>query len=297
MRPGVRKISYFWMILLAFCLAWSRSFADARNVASFSGKLQSKLKVVRGGATTNGKLGNSPPLAITSAHWMSVDDCLQSLQVVDGSGLSSLEAALRLQHYGPNELKEPAKKAWYMMVLEQFQDRLVQILLAVATISGVLAMFDSDPHALTEPLVIACILVLNALVGIWQSRSAENSLEALKKLQPQFATVLRDGQWLNNFSTSSLVPGDIIYLRVGDRVPADARVMYLKTGSLTADEASLTGEATGQQKGPEPVAVNAPLTAKSDILFSGTLITGGACHAVIVATGAATEIGKPFASY
>lgn len=282
----------FGLLSFVICLAWTRSHGVSYNIASSFGKLHSKLKGLRGGSYTNRKLANSPPLAITSAHWMSVEDCLQSLQVVDGSGLSSLEAALRLQHYGPNELPEPAKKAWYMMILEQFQDRLVQILLAVATISSVLAMFDADPHALTEPLVIACILILNALVGIWQSRSAENSLEALKKLQPQFATVLRDGQWMSNFAASGLVPGDIIYLRVGDRVPADARIMYLKTGSLTADEASLTGEATGQQKGPEPVAVDAPLTAKSNILFSGTLITGGACHAVIVATGAATEIGN-----
>lgn len=248
----------------------------------------------RGGSTFDRHVPNTipvPPLALTSSHWMPVEDCLESLHVSDVSGLSSLEAAIRLQHYGPNLLAEPPKKSLIAMVLEQFQDRLVQVLLAVAVISGVLAFFEEDSHAFAEPFVILSILIINALVGVWQSRSAESSLAALQKLQPVTATVLRDGNWQAQFPTANLVPGDILYLRVGDKVPADARILALKTNTFSTDEGSLTGESVSVSKSPECVSVSASISGKTNMVFSGTLVTAGAAYALVVGTGAATEIG------
>ncbi|CAM9930481.1 unnamed protein product, partial [Phaeothamnion confervicola] len=180
------------------------------------------------------------------------------------------------------------------MILEQFEDRLVQILLVVALLSGVLSFFEDDPSAFVEPLSILTILVLNAIIGIWQSRSAQDSLDALKKLQPETACVLRAGAWISTMSASELVPGDIMYLRVGDKMAADARLLALKTTTFGADEGSLTGESVAASKSVEPVAADAGISvsAKSNTVFSGTMVTNGAAWAVVTATGMRTEIGK-----
>jgi magnesium-transporting ATPase (P-type) len=162
-------------------------------------------------------------LAMSCAHWMTKAECLHNLRVDESTGLSKDEAALRRSKYGSNALKMPSSKPLWHLIKEQFQDRLVQILLGVAALSSFLAAIEKDPHAITEPLIIVSILVINAAVGVWQSKSAEDSLEALKKLQPETACVLRNGLWQGEFPASDLVPGDIIYLRVGDKVPADAR--------------------------------------------------------------------------
>ena len=101
-----------------------------------------------------------------------------------------------------------------------------------------------------EPLIILAILVLNAAVGVWQSRQAEGSLEALKKLQPSLATVMRDGVWKDNINAAELVPGDLIMIRVGDKVCADARMVSLESSVISLDEGSLTGESVTTQKLP-----------------------------------------------
>eukprot|EP01039_Chlorochromonas_danica_P004296 gene4296-4716_t len=248
------------------------------------------LTQLRGGDTVGG-LSAEFSLALTSAHWMAAEEVLASLHVSQSSGLSTEEATRRLQQFGTNTLTEPPKKSLFHLLLEQFQDRLVQILLAVATLSSVLAFLENDMQAFTEPAVILAILVINAFVGIWQSRSAENSLDALKKLQPEQCNVLREGVWHSDFPAAHLVPGDVIHLRVGDKVPADARIIYLKTNTLLANEASLTGESQSVSKGVEAVEPTAGLSSKTSMIFAGTLITGGACYAVVTGTGASTEIG------
>ena len=184
-------------------------------------KLKAKKATTRlqGGSSASASVTFDPPtLALTSAHWMSASDTLLSLQVSETTGLSSAEAEFRLQKYGRNELPPAPTKSLLALIAEQFEDRLVQILLSVAVLSATLAFFERDMHAFTEPLVILSILVLNAVVGIWQSQSAEDSLEALKNLQPNTACVLRDGAWIGSLPTAQIVPGDIIYLRVGDKV-------------------------------------------------------------------------------
>ena len=124
--------------------------------------------------------------------------------------------------YGPNELEAAPRPSLLQLVVEQFQDRLVQILLCVALFSAVTSAFDQGEHtgvaAFVEPLSILAILALNAGVGVWQGRSAEGALDALQKLQPSVACCLRDGQWQAELPSRELVAGDVVRLRVGDKV-------------------------------------------------------------------------------
>jgi ATPase, P-type (transporting), HAD superfamily, subfamily IC len=222
-------------------------------------------------------------------------------------GLSSQEASSRLVHYGPNVLETPPSKSLFELILEQFDDKLVQILLCVAVISGIFSFMEMRSHSLEtdesqnllksfmEPIVILAILVLNAAVGVWQSRQAEGSLDALKKLQPSLTCVLRDGKWLDNMEAKDLVPGDIIRIRVGDKVPADARVLSLESSVLNLDEGSLTGESVTVEKVPGDEGLSnrgAPVQDMKSVLFSGTVCTAGSAVAVVVRTGMATEMGK-----
>jgi len=209
---------------------------------------------------------NSPPLALSCSHWMSKSDCLDSLQVTEQFGLSSIEFQKRLNKYGLNKLPNPPIKSLWKLILEQFNDRLVQILLAVAMLSGILAFFENDIHAFIEPFIIITILIINSLVGIIQNKSAENSLDALKKLQPEYASVLRDGIWYNSIQSSLLVPGDIIYLRVGDKIPADCRIITLKTNTFSTDEGSLTGESATVFKTTDPVDALSSISGKLNMV-------------------------------
>jgi P-type Ca2+ transporter type 2C len=227
------------------------------------------------------------------AHALPVEEVLESLHVSSYHGLTSIQSTRRLAHFGPNKLQEAKKESLLQQILEQFDDRLVQVLVSVAFLSAVLASFENNAEAFIEPAVILMILLINAFVGIYQSSSAAESLDALKKLQAQTATVLRDSQWLTDVPVSALVPGDIIALKVGDRVPADARVIEVKSSSLYADEASLTGESTVVMKTVDAIEeVDATISSKSSIIFSGTIITSGSCLAVVIMTGEKTEMGK-----
>ena len=241
-------------------------------------------------------------------------------------GLTQEQAQQRLQQYGRNVLDAPPSKSVWKLILEQFEDRLVQILLAVAVLSGVFSVLELRNSAalseeslwksFVEPLVILAILVLNAAVGVWQSQSASDSLEALQKMQPTLATVLRKGSTTtgsedtdnNNDTTNGsnasasvvmdaaeLVPGDILELRVGDKIPADARLLSLKSSSLKVDEGSLTGESVtvGKLPGEEGrVAPNSPVQDQKGMLYSGTMVTSGNGVAVVVQTGMDTQFGK-----
>jgi len=208
----------------------------------------------------------APPVALSGSHWMSPSRCLENLQTSEAEGLSSAECSHRLKVYGHNTLPVPAARSLFSLVLEQFDDKLVQILLSVAVLSAVLAGLEKDLHAISEPFIIVVILALNACVGVWQSRSAEDSLEALKKLQPETARVLRDKQWISDLSASELVPGDIIHLRVGDRVPADARIVRLITSTFSTDEGSLTGESATVFKNVAPVEAHANIAEKTNMV-------------------------------
>ena len=160
----------------------------------------------------------------------------------------------------------------------------------------VLAFFEGDGdeglQAFVEPFVIMLILVINAIVGVWQEHNAENALDALKEMQTTTTKVLRNGVLVPDVPSSELVPGDVVDVRVGDKVPADVRIIKLKTTTIKTDEGSLTGESETVLKQLEVVAKDVRIQGKLNMMFSGTTISNGAAIGVVTATGMRTEIGK-----
>ncbi|KAL6131123.1 PREDICTED: calcium-transporting ATPase, endoplasmic reticulum-type [Fragaria vesca subsp. vesca] len=229
----------------------------------------------------------------------SVDQCLKKHHVKLEQGLSTFEVEKRRERYGWNELTKEKGKPLWRLVLEQFDDTLVKILLAAAFISFALAFMhgsesgESGFEAYVEPFVIVLILVLNAIVGVWQESNAEKALEALKQMQSESAKVLRDMYLVPDLPARELVPGDIVELRVGDKVPADMRVAVLKTSTLRVEQSSLTGEAMPVLKSTDPIFIDdCELQAKESMVFAGTTVVNGSCLCIVVSTGMNTEIGK-----
>ncbi|XP_006761564.1 PREDICTED: sarcoplasmic/endoplasmic reticulum calcium ATPase 3 [Myotis davidii] len=197
----------------------------------------------------------------------------------------------------PTELPTEEGKSLWELVLEQFEDLLVRILLLAALVSFVLAWFEEGEETMTafvEPLVIVLILVANAVVGVWQERNAESAIEALKEYEPEMGKVLRsDRTGVQRIRARDIVPGDIVEVAVGDKVPADLRLVEIKSTTLRVDQSILTGESVSVTKHtdaiPDPRAVNQD---KKNMLFSGTNIASGKAVGVAVATGLCTELGK-----
>jgi Ca2+-transporting ATPase len=198
-------------------------------------------------------------------------------------GLTQEEAQKRLQASGKNRLSEGKRKKPWQVFLEQFQDLLVVILLAAAAISTVSG--DAESTA-----VILIVITLNAALGTWQHEKAQKSLDSLKAMTSPDAKVLRDGR-LTVIDSTEVVPGDIMYLEAGDLVSADGRL--LECSGLQLDESSLTGESEAVEKciGVQDLSA-APLAEQQNMVFSGSLITGGRGIAVVTATGMQTEIGR-----
>jgi Ca2+ transporting ATPase len=205
------------------------------------------------------------------------------------------------QKHGRNELPHEEKTPLWKLILEQFQDQLVIILLMAAIISFALAFFGesdapADPDswistAYVEPIVILLILIANAAVGVIQETNAENAIEALKQYTPDEAKVLRNGHW-QKVDAAELVPGDLISVVVGDKIPADCRLTEISSSSFRVDQSILTGESVSVSKDTGPISD--PKAVKQDmtnILFSGTTVAMGKAHAVVVKTGSNTAIG------
>jgi Ca2+ transporting ATPase len=182
--------------------------------------------------------------------------------------------------------------------IAQFDDKMVKILLAAAGISSLFAITDSgvgseDEHSFVEPMVIVSILLLNAAIGVWQESNAEKAIDALSSYNPDHAKVLRGGR-LQIIEAKELVPGDIVEVSVGDKVPADLRVIEMHSTTLSAEQAALTGEAAGVAKCPNSIVeqLDAELSTKDNCLFSGTDLVYGKCRGTVIKTGSDTEIGK-----
>lgn len=229
----------------------------------------------------------------------SVEQCLKEYQVKLDKGLSTYEVEKRRETYGWNELQKEKGKPMWKLVLEQFDDTLVKILLVAAFISFVLAYLqgneagESGFESYVEPLVIVLILVLNAIVGVWQEGNAEKALEALKDMQCESGKVIRDGYLVPDLPARELVPGDIVELRVGDKVPADMRIAFLKTSTLRVEQSSLTGEAMPVLKSTSPLFMDdCELQAKENMVFAGTTVVNGSCVCIVVSIGMCTEIGN-----
>merc|ERR1712128_369590 len=198
--------------------------------------------------------------------------------------------------YGLNELPVEAGKTVFELILEQFDDLLVKILLLAAIISFVLAFFEDDDSitAFVEPFVILLILIANAIVGVWQERNAESAIEALKEYEPETGKVIRsDKDGVQKIKSVEIVPGDILEISVGDKVPADFRLIKIYSTTIRIDQSILTGESVSVIKHtdavPDPRAVNQD---KKNIVFSGTNVAAGKARGVVIGTGTATAIGK-----
>ncbi|MFC1948707.1 cation-translocating P-type ATPase [Chloroflexota bacterium] len=219
-------------------------------------------------------------------YQLSSEEAFKELNT-DSNGLKSDEAGVRLERYGYNEL-EYKKPSVIMRFLRQFHNPLIYILLVAATTTGILTMRGEDMMA--DTAVILGVVILNGIIGFFQEGKTEAALEALRKMIVAECTVLRDGEQ-QVIASRELVPGDVVLLEGGDRIPADLRLFYTKDAS--ADEAALTGESIPVEKHIEPV--ERPNLSPGDqtcIAFSGTFITRGSAKGVVVATGENTEFGK-----
>lgn len=229
------------------------------------------------------------------AYAYTVKRVVEEMETDLKTGLSEQEVNARIKQYGKNEIPPPPTSSFLVLILKQFEDLLVLILLGAAFISFLLALFENADNQLTafmEPAVILIILICNAIVGVVQETNAEKAIEKLKEMDASTATVLRDGK-LRVVEPSNLVPGDVVHVSNGDKIPADLRLAELLTASILLEESSLTGEAAAVEKHLEPVKVKNPVDQdKHNILFRSTLVTRGRGVGVVVLTGGQTSIGK-----
>jgi magnesium-transporting ATPase (P-type) len=197
-------------------------------------------------------------------------------------GLSSGEAARRLQAHGPNELPAAPGPHPIRRFLAQFNNPLIYFLLAAAVAAALIG------HQVDAAVVVA-VVVINAIVGFVQEGKAEKALNAIRNMISPHASALRDDRRVS-VPVAELVPGDIVLLEAGDRVPADLRLTRAR--GLLIDEALLTGESVAAEKQEDPVAPDAALGDRRCLAFSGTLVAAGQGTGVVVATGGDTEIGR-----
>ncbi|XP_036333353.1 calcium-transporting ATPase sarcoplasmic/endoplasmic reticulum type isoform X2 [Rhagoletis pomonella] len=230
-------------------------------------------------------------------HAKTVEQALNFFGTDAERGLTLEQVKSNQKKYGPNELPTEEGKTIWQLVLEQFDDLLVKILLLAAIISFVLALFEEHEETFTafvEPLVILLILIANAVVGVWQERNAESAIEALKEYEPEMGKVVRqDKSGIQKIRAKEIVPGDIVEVSVGDKIPADIRLTHIYSTTLRIDQSILTGESVSVIKHtdpiPDPRAVNQD---KKNILFSGTNVAAGKARGVVIGTGLNTAIGK-----
>jgi Ca2+-transporting ATPase len=220
------------------------------------------------------------PLA--HAHARTVAEVADALASDAAVGLSSVEAAERLARLGPNELERATRPPYGRIALRQLTDPLVALLVVAAAVS--LAVGEG-----LEATVIAAIVILNAVFGFVQEVQASRAVLALTQAIELESVAVRDGE-ARVVSARELVPGDLVRVREGDRVPADARLVT--SIGVEADESALTGESVPVAKGVEPVETDTPLAERESMLYAGTGVTRGAGLALVVATGAATEQGN-----
>ena len=197
-------------------------------------------------------------------------------------GLEDAEAARRLQEHGPNTLPEPPRHSWLQRFGAQFANALIGFLLASAALAAVLGHW-------VDATVILGVVLINALVGVAQEGKAEAAMSALRDLLTPHARVLRSGA-PQVADVAALVPGDVVLIEAGDRVPADLRLV--QAHALRIDEALLTGESVVAEKSTAAVAADAPLGDRAGMAYSGTLVAAGTGRGVVVATGVHTEIGR-----
>ncbi|MCM8749309.1 HAD-IC family P-type ATPase [Thermomicrobiaceae bacterium CFH 74404] len=225
--------------------------------------------------------GSQSTVSAESWHALSAEECLRRLGSTS-SGLSQAEARQRLQRYGPNQVEEIRPPNLLRLALHQFTSPLIYILLVAGVVTALLGEW-------IDAVVIAAALLLNAAIGFTQEYQAERSLRSLMRSLAPRARVLRDGRE-RMCDSRDLVPGDVVLLESGMRVPADLRLFA--TVALQVNESLLTGESVPVVKRPEPVPAETPLAERRCMAYAGTIVSSGRGRGVVVATGRETELGK-----
>jgi len=214
---------------------------------------------------------------------MSASAVLQQLATAGTCGLSSSEAASRLERHGPNEIREPEGRTPWSMLVDQFSDLMIVVLVAAAVVAG-------SVGEASDAIAILVIVLLNGLLGFVQEYRAHRAMAALRRLAAATASVVRDGS-VRDLPATLLVPGDVVVLETGNVVPADVRL--LETFALKVEEAALTGEAVPVEKTAAVIADEAlPLGDRVNMAYRSTAVAHGRGVGVVVATGMQTELGR-----
>ena len=220
---------------------------------------------------------------MTQSPSKDTQELLRSLGVNPEKGLTNQEAAMRLNQHGKNSLVEEKEIRFLGILREEITEPMILLLIAVGVLYSILG-------SLSDALTIIVIIIVLVLAEVWNEYRAKRSISALRQLAPPSALVLRNGQQIE-VQTAFLVPGDILLMKVGQRVPADARI--LEAYGLEVDESSLTGESfPAMKEAAEKLPSETRITDQTNMLFTGTVITRGRAKAVVVATGVNTELGK-----
>ena len=236
------------------------------------------------------QLSSQPPSQPSSQHWQALDikQALSALESSAKTGLSAEEAKRRQGEYGPNELKETSGRSRLAILLDQFADVMLLMLIGVAVVAAVL-----DVRAGNFPkdaIAISAIVLLNAVLGYLQESRAEDALAALKSMSSPMVEALRDGE-RREISAKELVPGDVVLLEAGNQVAADGRL--LEAATLQVRESALTGEATAVDKqADETLAEDAALAERKNLVFQGTEVVHGRGKMLVTGTAMQTELGK-----
>ena len=216
-------------------------------------------------------------------HEMNPEEIREKIQTDFNKGLTEEEVSRRRKQFGFNELQEGEKQSALLLFFSQFKDFMVIVLLVATLISGLLGEY-------IDAIAIMAIVLLNGILGFFQERRAEKSLEALKELSAPTATVLRNGKWVK-IPSKEIVPGDIIRFASGDRIGADVRI--LEANSLEIEESALTGESVPTSKDTEVInGENVGIGDMSNMAFMGTMVTRGSGVGVVIGTGMKTAMGQ-----
>src|SRR5262245_32275645 len=219
---------------------------------------------------------------VTAWHAMAADEVVKRLTTETGKGLEADEASRRLAQYGPNRLPAGKKRGPLMRFLSQFNNVLVYVLLGAGFTKMMLGLW-------VDASIILGVVILNGLLGFIQEGRAEKALDSIRNMLSAEARTVRGGE-TRIIPAEELVPGDVVLLESGDKVPADLRLTDVK--NVRTEEAALTGESVPTDKSTDPVSANATVGDRENMAFSGTLVVSGRATGVVVGTGSETELGR-----
>jgi Ca2+-transporting ATPase len=216
----------------------------------------------------------------TSIHTLTVEETIHKLSS-DDQGLSTEEIKKRMQKHGLNKLKEQKQKSIWEILWSQINNPVVYLLVAATVLAFA---FDDTP----EGIAIIVVIILNTVIGFWMEYQAQQSMQALKKMDKIMARVIRGGE-RQDIDAEEIVPGDILLLDAGNLIPADGRI--LDASDFQVDESPLTGESVPVEKSPQKVEEDTPVADRTDMVFKGTSVSSGSAKVIVTSTGMETEIG------